>query len=359
MTNSAVIKSSGDRKSWALQALVYVFIFLAVFGVTSIIILLVGGKPIESFKALFIGAFGSQRAITETILVSSPLLMIAIGLVLAFRCKMWNIGAEGQYIIGALCGTWVGLTWGETMSPYLVLPLMILAGAIGGGIWGAIPGILKAVQGLSEIVVSLMLNFVAFFTVAYLVRGPMKNPLYYLPETAPLPDNARLPVLGDSRIHIGVILALLIVIIGYVILTRTTLGYELRAVGENASAAEAAGINVSRSMISVMVISGLFAGIAGAVEVAGVQHYLSQDISIRYGFTAILVVILGQLNPFGIVIAAYLFASLQIGADYMHRVANLQKALVGFIQSMLVLFYLAGTVIAKRLGEKDALESDS
>jgi general nucleoside transport system permease protein len=343
-------ENAGFQWRRIMPSLVFGLTILAVLIVTSIIIILVGGNPIEAYKALVIGAFGSKRAITETILQATPLLIIAIGLVLAFRSKMWNIGAEGQYMIGALCGTWVALTWGDNLPAVVIIPLMFIAGAIGGGLWGAIPGILKAKRGLSEIVVSLMLNFVAFYIVAFLSRGPMKDPEYFLPKTASLPEAAILPYLGDTRIHIGVLVAIAVSVIGYVILWRTTLGYELRAVGANAPAAEAAGINVPRSMITVMVLSGMFAGLAGIVEVAGVHHHLSQEIAIRYGYTAILVAILGQLNPFGVLAAAFFFASLQIGADYMHRVVNLQKALVGFIQATLVLFYLAGAELSKRLG---------
>lgn len=317
--------------------------------ITGVIIVFVGGNPIEAYKALIVGAFGTTRSLTETILYTIPLLIIALGLTLAFRCQVWNIGAEGQYLIGALSSTWVGLTWGNQLPSYIILPLMFVAGALGGGFWGAIVGILKARRGLSEIVVSLMMNFIAFYSLAYLVRSPLKNPDYFLPRTAPLPDAAQLPMIGGSRIHVGIFIALGAVLFVYFLLWRTTLGYEIRAVGANATAAAAAGINVSRSIVIVMVLSGMFAGVAGTIEVAGIHYSLSQDISISLGFTAILIAILGQLNPFGILLAAFFFASLHIGADTMHRAVHLQKSLVGFIQATLVLFYLVGSVLAKRV----------
>ena len=344
-------RQSGLQWRRLMPSLVFVLTVAAVLPITGVIILLVGVNPIEAYLALVVGAFGSSRGLTETILQAVPLLLIALGLVLAFRCQVWNIGAEGQYLIGALSATWVGLAWGESLPSLVILPLMFIAGALGGGVWGAIPGILKAKRGLSEIVVSLMLNFVAFYGLAYLVRVPLKNPEYFLPHTAPLPEAARLLLLGGPRLHIGVIIALVAVGLVYFILWRTSLGYELRAVGANPTAAEAAGIHVSRSIVLAMVLSGMFAGVAGMIEVAGVHHFLSQDISIGYGFTAILIAILGQLNPFGVLLAAFFFASLQIGADYMQRAVQLQKALVGFIQATLVLFFLVGTVLAKRVGE--------
>jgi simple sugar transport system permease protein len=320
----------------------------AALPVAGVLILVVGGNPVKAYIALLVGAFGSARAWTEIILLATPLLLIGLGLALAFRCKIWNIGAEGQYLVGALCATWIGLTWGDTLPGIVILPLMFLAGALGGALWGFIPGILKARLGLSEIVISLMLNYVALYGLAYLVRSPLKNPEYYLPQTAPLPEAARLPRLFGSRLHLGVLIGLGAVFLVYFVLWRTTFGYELRAVGANLKAAEAAGINVPRSIVLVMVLSGVFAGLAGTVEVAGVHYHLSQGVSAGFGYTAVLIAILGRSNPYGVLFAGFLFSSLVIGADYMHRSANLQQALVEFIQATVVLFFLIGTVVAKR-----------
>ncbi len=330
------------------RSLLLVACTAAALPVTGVLILIVGGNPFKAFLALFTGAFGSARAWTEIVLQATPLLLIGLGLALAFRCKIWNIGAEGQYLVGALCAMWVGLTWGDALPAFVILPLMFLAGALGGGLWGLIPGILKARLGLSEIVVSLMLNYVALYGLAYLVRSPLKNPEYYLPQTAPLPDAARLPRIFGTRLHLGVLIALAAVFLVYFVLWRTSFGYSLRAVGANVKAAEAAGINVPRSIVLVMVLSGALAGVAGMIEVSGVHYHLSQGISAGYGYTAVLITILGQLNPYGVLFAVFLFASLVIGADFMHRSANLQQALVEFIQAAVVLFFLIGTVIARR-----------
>lgn len=315
---------------------------------TGIIIVLVGVNPLKAYASLVVGAFGSGRALTETVLKATPLLLISLGLVLAFRCKVWNIGAEGQYLVGALFATWVGLTWGDVLPSIVILPLMILAGALGGGLWASIPGILRARLGLSEIVVSLMLNYVALFGLAYLVRSPMKNPEYYLPQTATLPEAAQLPRLFGTRLHLGVLIALACVFLVHFLLWRTTFGYNLRAVGENAKAAEAAGINVGRSIVLVMVLSGCLAGLAGTFEVAGVHHVLSQGLSVGYGYTGVLVAILGGISPIGVLFSSFLFAALVIGADYMHRAADLQQALVEFIQAAVVMFFLIGTALVRR-----------
>lgn len=331
-----------------VRGLLVVLITASALPLAGILIILVGVNPLEAYGALVTGAFGSVRALTETARLATPLLLIGLGLVLAFRCQTWNIGAEGQFLIGGLGAVWVGLTWGDVGPSILIIPLMLFVGAAGGALWGTLPGVLKAKLGLSEIVVSLMMNFVALFSLAYLVRVPLKNPESYLPQTAQLSVAARLPGLLGTRVHLGVLIALACVVLVNYVLWRTTFGYELRGVGANAKAAEVAGINIGRSIVLVMVLSGAFAGLAGAVQVMGVHYYASQGLSANYGYTAILIAILGQLNPFGVLVAAVLFAALVIGADFMHRAVGLQPAMVHFIQATIVMFFLIGNAIAKR-----------
>lgn len=316
--------------------------------VAGVIILIKGVNPLQAYGAMIEGAFGSVRAITETARLATPLLLIGLGLVLAFRCKTWNIGAEGQYLIGGLSAVWVGLTWGETAPSAVIIPMMLLIGTISGALWATLPGLLKAQLGISEIVVSLMMNFIALFGLAYIVRVPLKNPEYYLPQTAQLSMTARLPALFGTRIHVGVLIALASVFLVNYVLWRTTFGYELRAVGANVKAAEVAGISVSRSIVLAMMLSGAFAGLAGAIQVMGVYFYAFQELAAGYGYTAVLIVILGQMNPYGVLLTAFLFAALVIGADFMQRAVGLQQALVHFIQATVVMFFLIGNAIVKR-----------
>jgi len=313
----------------------------------AIIIALLGTNPLDAYRSLARGAFGSERAITQTAIRAVPLLLIALGLTLAFRSKVWNIGAEGQFFMGALAATWFSLQF-ETLPVYVMLPAMTVVAFIGGALWGLIPALLRAYMGANEIVTSLLLNYVAVFFVNYLIRSPMKDPDYFLPQSAPLPDAATLPLIGDTRLHAGIIIALICVPLIYLILWKTPLGYRLRVVGSNPDAARYAGISVERSIITVMVISGGLAGIAGMVEVAAVHHRLMAGISPGFGFTAIVVALLGQLNPMGVLFASYFFASLVIGADSMQRVVGLPVSLTEVIQALVVLFFLAGDYFSKR-----------
>ncbi len=316
--------------------------------ITGIIILLLGVNPIQAFASLLEGAFGTMRAISETARLATPLLLIGLGLVIAYRCQIWNIGAEGQYIAGGLGAIWIGLEWGGYIPSAVIIPVMLIMGVVCGALWALLPGLLKARLGLSEIVVSLMMNFVALFGLAYIVRIPLKNPEYYLPQTAQLDLSARLPNLFGSRIHIGFLIAIACVFLVQFILWKTAFGYELRAVGSNASAAEGAGIKVERSIVSVMLISGAFAGLAGAIQIMGVYYFAAQGFASGYGYTAVLIAILGQLNPFGVLFAAFLFAALVIGADFMHRAVGLEQALVHFIQATIVMFFLIGSAIMRK-----------
>lgn len=331
-----------------VRGLLVALITATALPVVGILILLVGVNPLEAYQALVVGAFGSVRALTETIRLAIPLLLIGLGLVFAFRCETWNIGAEGQYLMGGLVAVWIGLGWGETLPPLVVMPLMLVGGALGGALWGMLPGVLKAQLGLSEIVISLMMNFVALFGLAFMVRVPLKNPEYFLPQTAQIVEAIRLPGLFGTRIHAGVLIALAGVILVNYVLWRTTFGYELRAVGANSKAAEVAGVSVGRSVVLVMILSGAFAGLAGAVQVMGVHFFVSRGLSAGYGYTAILITILGGSNPYGVMVAAFLFAALVIGADSMHRAVGLQQAMVHFIQATIVMFFLIGNAIVKR-----------
>ncbi|MGQ9517916.1 MAG: ABC transporter permease [Anaerolineae bacterium] len=313
----------------------------------ALIIASVGVNPLAAYQSMVKGAFGSPRALTQAALRAVPLLLISLGLILAFRSRIWNIGAEGQLYMGAWVATLFALSF-PSLPPAVMLAGLLLAGFVGGAVWGLVPALLRAYLGANEIVTSLLLNYVAIFWVSYQVRLPMKDPTSFLPQSAVLPTPAALPVLPGTRLHMGVVLALALIPIIAFILWRTPLGYRLRVVGSNPDAARFAGINVPLHIIIVMVISGGLAGAAGMIEVAGVHHRLIQDLSPGFGFTAIVVALLGQLHPAGALLAAYFFASLVIGADSMQRVVGLPVALTEVIQALVVLFVLASEVVRRR-----------
>ncbi|MCL4458938.1 MAG: ABC transporter permease [Chloroflexi bacterium] len=317
-------------------------------GMGALLILGSGVNPLAAYRALFLAAFGGPLSLSEVLVRTIPLLLIGLGLTIAFRCRVWNIGAEGQLYIGALAATWLALTFSD-IPGLLLLFLMFVISFLAGAFWGAIPGALKAKFGVSEIITSLMLNYVAFFFVSYLVRVPLKNPQYYLPETAHIPEATQLPILiPKSSLHLGIVVPLLCVPLVYILLWKTVLGYKIRAVGISPQAARYAGINVARYIILAMVLSGGLAGLAGMIEVAGVQYRLTAYISSQYGFTAIVVALLGRLHPVGVLFAAFLFAALIVGADAMQRVVGLSVNLVYVIEGLVVIFVLGSEALRRR-----------
>lgn len=336
------------RPSLLIEILTPVLAVALALAVGAFLILVVGVSPLVAYVALVRGAFGSANSLTQIVLKATPLLLIGLGLTVAFRCKVWNIGAEGQFYMGALAATWVGVSFGGIPTP-LMLPLVGVAGFTGGALWGVIPAVLKIKRGVNEIISTLMMNYIAIFFLSYLVRLPLKDPDYYLPQTAAISSLSELPFLfPGSRLHAGIVVALLCVPLIYFVLWKTTLGYRIRAVGANPDAARYAGMNIARNIIMAMIISGGLAGLAGMVEVAGIHHRLLVGISPGYGYTAIVVALLGKLNPIGVMLAAYLFAVLVIGADSMQRILGIPVTIVVAIQALVILFVLGSEAFSRR-----------
>jgi simple sugar transport system permease protein len=305
----------------------------------ALLIFLAGSDPLISYQAMLTGAFGGSRQITETILKAIPLLLIGLGLTVAFKARVWNIGAEGQYFIGALFGSVVALQF-SNLPAVILIPAILIAGLLGGALWGLIPALLRIKRGMSEIISTLMLNYVAIFLVEYMARGPLQDPDGFLPESAQFARAARLPRLFETRVHIGALIALALIPIVYILIWRTPLGFRLRAIGSRASVARFAGINVEFGVIFVLVFSGALAGLTGIMEVSHLHTRLKGAISGGYGFTGILVALLGQLHPAGVFFAAVFFAALTIGAESMHTLTGLPATLADAIQALVVLFVL-------------------
>ena len=305
----------------------------------ALLILVADSDPVTAYQAMLRGAFGGSRQLTETILKATPLLLVALGLSVAFKARVWNIGAEGQYFIGAMFGSVVALQFSNWPS-FILIPAILMVGSVGGALWGLIPALLKTKRGMNEIISTLMLNYIAIFTVSYVARGPLKDPNGYLPESAQFAKAARLSGLFDTRLHAGVVIALLLVPVVYILLWRTPLGFRLRAIGSRDSVARFAGINVEQGIIFALVFSGAMAGLSGIMEVSFLHSRLKDSISGGYGFTAILVALLGRLHPVGIVFAAIFFSALTIGANSMHTLTGVPATLADVIQALVVLFVL-------------------
>lgn len=326
---------------WGLLVpLVAVF---ASFVVGGILIMLAGVDPVTAYRAFLHGAFGNRVNIGNTLSVASPLILCGLGIAFAGRCSVFNIGAEGQLLMGAALAVWVGLRFAG-LPAYLLLPLIMLAGFVGGGLWGLVPGILKARYDINEVVLTVMLSEIAIHVASWLTRGPMLDPAGHgLPQSAALPKAGQLPLLlRGTRLHAGLLLALLAAVVVYYVLWKTTFGFKVRAVGHNARAAKYAGMSVASSIALAMGISGGLAGIAGAAEVAGVHYRLMDGISAGYGFTGIVVSLLGRRHPVGVVVSAILFAALQGGADAMQRRVAVPVHLAQVIQALTILFVLGG-----------------
>jgi simple sugar transport system permease protein len=313
----------------------------------AVLIWISGANPLEAYRVMFAGAFSGQRQITETLLKTSPILLIALGMTVAFRARVWNIGGEGQYFMGALFGGLVALYWFDLPQPILWICLLA-AGILGGVLWALIPAFLKIRFGMNEIISTLMLNYIAIFFMIYLARGPLQEPGGVLPNSAKFDAATQLPFIGDTRIHLGVLLTFLLVPLVYVLLWKTPLGFRLRAVGSRASVAQYAGISVNRAILTAMLVSGGLAGLAGIIEVLMIHTRLKGTISGGYGFSAILVALLGRMNPFGVAVAAVFFAALIIGAETMHVLSGLPPELADAIQAVIVLSVLAVDAWARK-----------
>jgi ABC-type uncharacterized transport system permease subunit len=306
-----------------------------------------GASITAAATAFYDGALGSRGAILETLVQATPLIFVGLGMVVAFRAKVWNIGGEGQFFAGAMATIAVTRVLPDLPGP-LLITAVIIAATLGGAIWGFIPGLLKARFKANEVVVTVMLNYVMLYLVSYIVGGAWREPTSFYIQTSMIPEQAWLPrLLTPGRLHLGFLFAIAITGFIWFLLRRTVLGYEIRAVGENAVASRYRGINVATIIIVVMIISGALAGLAGGIEVAGVHHRLRLDISTGYGFTGIIVALMGQLNPYGTVLAAILFGALVNGSTSMQISAGVPVALVYAIQGLTLIFVLAAAVLSR------------
>lgn len=319
----------------------------------AIFILLAKSDPIRAYGVMLTGPFSSMFGITETLVRTTPLLLTGLGIIISFRSGVLNIGGEGQILMGAIASAGVALTFASL--PGLVLfPLVLFSGALAGGIWGGIAGFLKARLKVNEILSTVMLNQIAAQLYLLLIRGILIDPqeVAYgtgVPQTALVPDVVWLTrLIPGTRLNTGFILALVLAVLTYILLMRTTVGYRLRAVGEGPEASRYAGINVPFYMVLSMFLAGALAGLAGTVEVLGVHHRALEDISAGYGFSAIVAALFGRLHPIGIIPASVLFGALILGADMMQRAVSIPAAIVMVIQGFVILFVVASDVFIRR-----------
>jgi simple sugar transport system permease protein len=341
------------RDTARLQSvLVPIYAILLALVVAGLVILLVGSNPIEAYWALLRGMFGSTDRIAASLGRSTPFIGAALAVGFAFRAGLFNIGAEGQLLVGATAAAWVGtFSWLAHVPGPIAIPIIILAGALGGALWGGIPGVLKARTGAHEVIVTIMLNNIAVLYVRWLVNSQdpvlLRDTGASVPRTSPLPSSARLPELISTSppVHLGFVLAMTLCVIVWFILRRTTFGFEVRTVGTNANAAKYAGMGVNRTIILVMALSGAFAGLAGAGEITGTSGFLSPGVFVGIGFDAIAIALLARANPFGIILTSILWGSMLSGAGLMQQDTGLSIDAVRIVQALVLLFVAADVIV--------------
>lgn len=325
----------------------------------ALFLLLTGYDPVKIYGVMLTGAFGSKYGLSETIVKSIPLMLTGLGVSIAFKMLLWNIGAEGQLYMGAFAASWVALSFPDAPSSIL-LPAMFVAGFLGGALWGLLPALPRAYLGVNEVITSLMLNYVAILWVDYLVYGPWKDPHgFNFPLTAPFTPAADLPTFFGTRIHLGLVFALVAAAILHVVLWRTRWGYEIRVIGESPAAARYAGMDIARNILLVMFLSGGLSGLAGMTEVAGITHRLQHGISPGYGYSAIIIAWLSKLNPWATVLVSLLFGALLVGG-YSIQSSGLPAATVSMLQGAILFFVLGSEILTRyrpvlvRRGERRA-----
>lgn len=325
-----------------------------VFG--GVLLLAAGANPLVTYKAMLQGAFGTPDQwaegefynLSETLVKAIPLMLCGLGVSIAFRMLFWNIGAEGQLAMGGFAAAGVALFLAKYIPDRLLLPAMFVAGFLAGALWGLLPALLKAFLKVNEIIVTLMMNYIAVLWIEYLFYGPWKDPKGYgFPGSAQFPKAAWLPRFFGTRVHLGLVFALVAAVFLWIVLVRTKWGYEIRVIGENPRAANYAGISLVRNIILIMILSGGLAGLAGMSEVAGISHRLQKGLTVGYGFTAIIVAWLARLNPWGVLLVAFLLAALLVGGDQIQITMQLPAAVALILQGAILFFMLGGAIFTE------------
>jgi simple sugar transport system permease protein len=312
---------------------------------------LAGADVGRAYQTMLQGSLGSRFAVTETLTRAAPLILTGLAAAIAFRARLWNIGAEGQLYLGALAAVAVG-TGAIPVPGFLLLPLVLVAGALAGGLWMLGPTWLKVKLGIDEVVTTLLLNFVVLLFVGMMLEGPLQDPMSLgWPQSAPIVAEATLPELIErTRLHFGLVMALAAAVVTWLVIQRTRFGFELRAMGANPEAASFAGMNQARVMLKVGFFSGAMAGLAGVGEVAGLKGYLTQDLSPGYGYAGIVVATLAQLGPLAVIASALFVAAVFVGADSMSRAIGVSSYIANLIvATALLTMLLAGLVTRYRI----------
>ena len=399
-TSAKPLSPPRKRSSFQFERLIDNLLpLIAVLGaliIGAIVLILLGVNPLEAYMAMLSGAFTNKNGLADTLVKAIPLLLVGLGIVIAFRANVINIGAEGQLIVGAILTTYLAVALGGTWPGWLVILIGLVAGTLMGAFWAGIPGLLKARLNVNEILSTIMMNQIAIQVGFYLLRGPMIDPKEIeagtnIPHSARLPRPTDMPRFTDmaqwfgfsesasdlnltgfggeiygllvepTRLHSGLFLAVLMAVLVYVFLWRTTIGYRIRAVGLNPSASRYAGINVPRYQVLSMGLSGAFAGLAGAVEILGLHHRMFEPLAVSagYGFSGIVVALFGKLHPLGAIPSAFLFGGLLVGGDKMQRATQVPQVFITALLGLVVIFVVSSDIWSRRRAKRRVTVDDS
>ena len=336
-----------QTQSVARLILALIIAVAAALSVCSLLILWSGASPAQGWLLMIKGALGSKFTLSETLTRATPLIFTGLAAAVAFRAKLWNIGGEGQFYIGACMAVLLGTDTG--LPAWAVIPWLFLAGALAGGLFLLVPTLLKTHMNVDEVVTTLLLNFVVLLFVNWLVFGPWKDPMSMgWPQSAPVVDAATLPILmAKTRLHLGFVLGVGAAILVWLFLDRTVWGFEIRAVGANPNASRFAGMPVNAAIVRTALISGGLAAMAGVSELLGVKGYLTTDLSPGFGYTGIVVAMLAALHPLGVVASALFVAMIYIGADSMSRAINISNYIADVTTAVSLLAVLCALFFTK------------
>ncbi len=335
------IEKRFESPRWMEWGLPLIALALA-FSAGALLLVPMGVSPLEAYGAMIRGSLADGYGLSETVVKAIPIALCSLAVALAFTMLVWNIGAEGQLVAGALAATAAVRCFPSEQAPLMLGTMMIMA-ALAGGLWGAFAGWLKAKWSVNEIITTLMMNYIAILGLEYFVYGPWRDPASLgFPLTKAFHGAARLPQFFGTRVHGGLFLALLAALALHIVLRWTRWGYEIRVIGQNARAAAYAGMATSRHIVAVLFLSGAIAGLAGMGEVAGLQGRLQPGFSVGYGFTAIIVAWLARLNPFAILVVSFFMGALLVGGDTLQVVMRLPLSSVQVLQGLILFCVLGG-----------------
>ena len=324
------------------QVLTAALTIVIALAIGAILVQISGNDPLEAYQALFQGAFGSKQRISEVFVKMIPLTIMALGTSIAFRAQLWNIGGDGQFIMGAIAGIIPGLYF--NLPSILLFPVSILFAMAGGALWSGLAAWLKVRFNANEVITTFMLNYIATFFLAFLVYGPMIDPLGGdFPQTPNIAEGYRLFLFSDKlRIHAGLFVGIAVVAV-MLFFWRTSLGFQIGLVGQGKKVATYSGVSVKKTILITMLLSGALTGLAGWNEVYGVQYRLLEGVASGYGNIAVVIALLGSLNPVGIVISAFFFSALLVGGATMQRMTDVPYAIVDIVQGLVIVFIIART----------------